>query len=227
MTVISAASATVPVPDTTVTDRCGSQCSISRRQLSFSDAGQTTTAGKASSASSVASACTVLPSPCSSARNARRASSAYATPARWNGRSSPPSRDSISSDGPVVRPRAPHAVDRLLVLASAGDRAPRGRSARGLDPVDPQVVLERLEQIRIDRQRATVRLAGRQRQERRDRLRVPVDVEREARLADALHQRQRRRRRAPARPAGGSRSAARAGRAARPASPAAPRPPPA
>ena len=42
---MSAASATPPVPDTTVTERCGSQCSISRRQLSFSDAGQTTTAG--------------------------------------------------------------------------------------------------------------------------------------------------------------------------------------
>ena len=72
---MSARGGTATRPSTTATERCGSQCAVSRSQLSFSDAGQTTTAGKASSASSAASASTVLPSPCSSARNARRASS--------------------------------------------------------------------------------------------------------------------------------------------------------
>jgi hypothetical protein len=43
--VISASGGVAPVPATTVTERCGSQCSVSRRQLSFSDAGQMTTAG--------------------------------------------------------------------------------------------------------------------------------------------------------------------------------------
>ena len=53
------------------TERCGSQRAASRCHPSFIDAGHMTTAGKAPSASSVASASTVLPSPCSSARNAR------------------------------------------------------------------------------------------------------------------------------------------------------------
>ena len=95
---------------------------------------------------------------------------------------------------PVVRPRAPHAVDRLLVLGPQAIEHLAGIRRR-LDPVDPQVVLERLEQVRVDGQRATVRLAGRKRQERRDRLGVPVDVEREARLADALDEGQGRGRR--------------------------------
>ena len=68
-----------------------------------------------------------------------------------------------------------------------------------------------------------MRLARGQREERGDRVGIPVDVEREARLADALDQRQRRRRAAPARPAAASRSAARACRAARRAARAAPR----
>ena len=49
---------------------------VSRSQLSFRLAGQITTAGYASSPSSAASAWTVLPRPCSSARNVRRAFSA-------------------------------------------------------------------------------------------------------------------------------------------------------
>ena len=63
-------------PSINATLRCGSQCSASRCQLSFSDAGQTTIAGNAPSASSAASASTVLPSPCSSAMKVRRACSA-------------------------------------------------------------------------------------------------------------------------------------------------------
>ena len=35
----------LPVPTTTWSERCGSQCAVSRSQLSFSDAGQITTAG--------------------------------------------------------------------------------------------------------------------------------------------------------------------------------------
>ena len=73
---MSAVAATAMRPSTSATLRCGSQCAASRCQLSFSDAGQTTIAGKAPSASSVASASTVLPRPCSSARKQRRASSA-------------------------------------------------------------------------------------------------------------------------------------------------------
>ena len=60
----------------TTSERCGSQCAVSRSHVSFIDAGQITTAGYASAASTVASASTVLPSPCSSARNVARASSA-------------------------------------------------------------------------------------------------------------------------------------------------------
>ena len=63
-------------PSSTATLRCGSQCCVSRSQTSFMLAGHTTTAGNASSASMVASAWTVLPSPCSSAMNVRRRSSA-------------------------------------------------------------------------------------------------------------------------------------------------------
>ena len=75
MIVMSAVGITPPVPATTATDRSGSHTDASRSQLSFRLAGQTTIAGYASSASRAASACTVLPSPCSSARNVRRASS--------------------------------------------------------------------------------------------------------------------------------------------------------
>ena len=64
------------LPSSTATERRGSQWRLSRSQVSFMLAGQTTTAGKAASASSAASACTVLPSPCSSAMKLRRRSSA-------------------------------------------------------------------------------------------------------------------------------------------------------
>ena len=50
-------------------------------------------------------------------------------------------------------------------------------------------MLERLEQVRVDRERAAVRLGGGQLDERADRVRVPVDLELEARLAVALDQR--------------------------------------
>ena len=42
---MSASGGVAPVPDTTVIERSGSQCSVSRCQLSFRLAGQTTTAG--------------------------------------------------------------------------------------------------------------------------------------------------------------------------------------
>ena len=94
----------------------------------------------------------------------------------------------------VVRARAADAVDRLVVLAPqpVHDLA---RVRRHLDAVGAQVVLERLQQVWVDGKRAAVGLARRQREEGGDRLRVPVDVEREARLADALDQRERGRRR--------------------------------
>ena len=53
-------------------------------------------------------------------------------------------------------------------------------------------MLERLEQVRVDRERAAVRLGRGQLDERADGVRVPVDLELEARLAVALDQRQRR-----------------------------------
>ena len=65
---------------------------------------------------------------------------------------------------------------------------------RDLDAVRAQVVLERLEQVGVDRQRRPVALGRRQRAERRDGLRVPVDVELKRGLAGAVDQRQRRRR---------------------------------
>ncbi|CAB4958523.1 unannotated protein [freshwater metagenome] len=81
---------TWPRPCRTATRRWGSHFAASRSQVSFIPAGQTTTAGKAPSTSRVASAWTVLPRPCSSARNERRRLSRYRTPACWNGCSSPP-----------------------------------------------------------------------------------------------------------------------------------------
>ena len=119
-----------------------------------------------------------------------------------------------------ARPR-PRAAARRARASGGRPRSPRRARARrrsstsaafgaDLDAERAQVVLERLEQVRVDRQRAAVRLAGGQREEGGDRLRVPVDVELEARLPDALDQRQRGRRRARARPAGAGRSAARA-----------------
>ena len=63
-------------PLTTATERWGSHRRASRSQVSFIAAGHTTIAGNAPSASSAASASTVLPRPCSSATNVLRASSA-------------------------------------------------------------------------------------------------------------------------------------------------------
>ena len=193
MTVMSAGWATAPVPDTTVTERCGSQCSTSRRQLSFSEAGQTTTAGYASSASSAASACTVLPRPCSSARNSAARLEHVGDAGALERASSPPSAGLDGERRRVVRARAADVLDRLVVLARAAGQDLAG-VGRDLDVVRAQVVLERLEQVGVDGQRAAVGLARGQCEEGGDRLRVPVDVEREARLADALDQRERGRR---------------------------------
>ncbi len=55
-------------------------------------------------------------------------------------------------------------------------------------------MLERLQQVRVERNRAAVGLGGGQLDERADDVRIPVDLELEARLAVALDQRQRRRR---------------------------------
>ena len=73
---MSPAGGTATRPLMTATVRWGSHLLASRSQVSFIAAGQTTTAGNAPSASSVASASTVLPSPCSSAMNVRRSASA-------------------------------------------------------------------------------------------------------------------------------------------------------
>ena len=78
-TVISAAAPATGAlarPSSTSTVRPGNHFWDSRSQISFMLAGHTTTAGKASSASSAASACTVLPRPCSSAMKVRLRSSA-------------------------------------------------------------------------------------------------------------------------------------------------------
>ena len=186
----SAFGATAAVPETTVTERCGSHRSASRCQLRLRLAGQTTTAGHASSSSMAASACTVLPRPCSSARNVRRAHNTYATPARWKGRSSPPSCLGRHRRR-VVRPRAADVADRRVVLGTERVE-PLLRRATHLDAVGAEVVLQRLDQVRVEGERAAVRLARGQREEGRDRVRIPVDVEREARLAHAVDQRERR-----------------------------------
>ena len=180
----------VPVDDASAV-RCGSQCAVSRFQLSLSDAGQTTIAGKASSASSAASAWTVLPRPCSSARNVRRACEHVGDAgALERAQLAAEPRPRSSSGGAVVGARAAHVVDRRVVLAAQALQR-LARVGRDLDPERAQVVLQRLEQVGVDGQRAAVRLAGREREEGGHRVRVPVDVEREARLADALDQRER------------------------------------
>ena len=95
---------------------------------------------------------------------------------------------------PVVRPRAADVDDRAVVLRPQAVEHVGGVRP-DLDAEPAQVVLERLEQVGVDRQRAAVRLAGGQLEEGGDRLRVPVHVELEPRLPHALDQRQRGRRR--------------------------------
>ena len=192
---MSAFGIALPVPTTTCSVRCGSQCSISRCQLSFSDAGQTTTAGNASSSSSNASASTVLPRPCSSAMNSRRDSQRVPHARALE-------RPQLAAEPRPRTPACPRPArgERRTapIAASCSDAQPQQRLARvgaDVDPVQADEVLERLEQVRVDRQRAPVRLGRRQLDERADRVRVPVDLELEARLAVALDQHQRRRRR--------------------------------
>ena len=128
---MSAFGIALPVPTTTCSERCGSQCSVSRCQLSFSDAGQMTTAGNASSSSSAASASTVLPRPCSSAMNSRRDSSAYATPgALERPQLAAEARSSHASASAVGGARAADGADRRVVLDRAAARAPRARWRR-------------------------------------------------------------------------------------------------
>ena len=175
-----------PRPETTARVRCGSHFSASRSHVSFSDAGQTTTAGHASSASSVASAWTVLPRPCSSAMNVRRASSAYRTPAHWNGASSPPSRAAISSSGSAcLRARLADVLDGGVVLDPQPlDR--RLRAGRHRDVVRAQEAVERLDHPRVHRQRAAARLGAGERDERGGGVGVPQRLEPEALLVDAV-----------------------------------------
>ena len=93
--------------------------------------------------------------------------------------------------------RAADGADRRVVLgAQPGERL--ARVGADVDAVQADEVLERLEQVRVDRERAPVRLGGGQLDERADRVRVPVDLELEARLAVALDEHQRRRRRVQA-----------------------------
>ena len=106
------------------------------------------------------------------------------------------------------------AADVADRASSCSVRRSCSASQRVVGDVDAeraQVVLERLEQVGVDRQRAAVRLGGRQRQERRHGVRVPVDLELEARLADRLGERERGGRRARGRPAAAGCSASRAG----------------
>ena len=200
----------------------GASAAASRSQLSLSDGGaDRRRPGRRRPASSAASAWTVLPRPCSSARNvAPRAQHVVDAGAL--------ERAQLAAERGLDR-RAPGAswarerrTSSIAASCSARSRSSTSLAFGGdLDAVGAQVVLERLDEVRVDRQRAAVRLAGGQREEGRDRVGIPVDVEREARLADALDQRERRAARAPGRPAGASRSAARACRAARRAAPAA------
>ena len=135
-----------------------------------------------------------MPSPCSSARNARRALQRVAHPGALE-RPQLAAEDRLDLERRrVVGARAADVLDRGVVLgAQALEHV--GGLRRDLDPERAQVVLERLEQVGVDRQRAAVGLARGQREEGGDHLGVPVDLELEARLADALDQRQRRRRR--------------------------------
>ena len=84
---------------------------------------------------------------------------------------------------------------RTSSIADACSRAQlleREQRVRGdVDAERAQVVLERLDEVGVDRDGAAVRLGGRQPAERAHRVRVPVDVEPEARLADALGEHER------------------------------------
>ena len=125
--------------------------------------------------------------------NSRRDSSAYLTPGALE--RAKLAAEPVLAGEPVRvgRARAANRVDRRVVLvAQAGERD--ARVVADVDRVHADEVLQRLQQVGIDRQRAAVGLGGGQLDERADRVRVPVDFELEARLAVALDQRQRRRR---------------------------------
>ena len=184
----------MPVPETTATERCGSQCCVSRCQLSFSEPGRSTTAGirvvlleRRERLDGLAEALLVGQERPPRAQHVRHAGALERAQLAAEHRLGRERRS-------IMGARAAHADDRRVVLGPQPLQHV-GRVGGDLDAEDAQVVLERLDEVGIDRQRAAVGLAGGQREERRDRVRVPVDVERQARLADAVDERQRRRRR--------------------------------
>ena len=196
--------------------RCGAAASAraSRCQLSFSDAGQTTIAGKAPSASSVASAWTVLPRPCSSARKRG------ARPARSARR--PLERRELAAEhrGDLVdrlgaRSRASARI--AAIAAACSSRSASSASAPAPSTSTPkrrQERVERLDDPRIDRQRAAARVGAGQLAERRARVAVPQHVEPQALAVERAGRRQPRRRRLDAATAAPRRSAARRRRSA-------------
>ena len=96
----------------------------------------------------------------------------------------------------VMGARAADVVDGGVVLDPQRVE-PLAGVRRHLDAVGAQVVVERLDEVRVERQRAAVRLARGQGEEGGDRVGIPVDVEREARLADAVDEREGGGRRRP------------------------------
>ena len=191
MIVMSAAGITPPVPATTVTERCGSHTDASRSQFNFRDAGHTTIAGYASSASSAA-----RPPPSCRAparRPGTSAAPAARTPRRRAGTAAAHPRAPPRRPAPRPRPRASAARPRSPRRAPAQAVQHLARGRGDLHAVRAQVVLEGLEQVGVHRDRWEAALRRRQRPERRDGLRVPVDVELQPRLAGAVDQRQRRR----------------------------------
>ena len=191
---MSAFGIALPVPTTTCSERCGSQCAVSRCQLSFSEAGQIDDRRVG----------VVLLE-----RGERL--DGLAQPLLV-GDEQPPRLQRVAHAGALerpqlaaeARPRRPARRRRRRASGgrrrsrrrarSAAARAPRCAFVADVDRVQADEVLERLQQVRVDRERAAVRLGRRQLDERADRVRVPVDLELEARLAVALDQHQRRRR---------------------------------
>ena len=158
---MSASGGVAPVPaDHRRRERCGSQCSVSRCQLSFrrrraDDDRRVGVVGleRGERLHRLAEALLV------GEERAARVEHVGARRRAGTGAARRRARPRSSSGRPVVRARAADVLDRRVVLgAQALEHV--GGVRRHLDAERAQVVLERLEQVGVDRQRAAVRLGS-------------------------------------------------------------------
>ena len=206
-------------PETMPTERCGQPVLGLAQPVELQARGADDDRRVAPSASSAASACDRLAEPLlvgqerpprvqHVARRRRAGTGAARRRARPRPRAA--GRRGRASG---ARRRSPRRARR------AGARACAGRVGRDVDRERAQVVLERLEQVRVDRAPSGRAPPPPAAPGTRGRVRVPVDVELEPRLADARRSARASLARAPGRPAGARRSGARAGPGARRAAP--------